>query len=103
MIKRYSLLATGIGALAFVSTSALAGEVNGSTKNPKDDYSKGLSFCFFSGLNDDPNSTNPENPPGRTQNFGQLVANYDASPQDLNPGFACNPTLNPVPPELLNR
>jgi hypothetical protein len=86
-----------------VSTAAIAGEVNGSTKNPREDYSRGVSWCKFSGLNDDPDSTNPMNPPGHTQNFGQLVANYGFDPQEVNPGTECNPTRHPLPDELLNR
>jgi hypothetical protein len=101
MTKRF-LITVAFGA-AIVAAPAIAGEVNGSTTNHKEDYSRGFSFCKFSGLNDDPDSTNLANPPGRTQNFGQLVANFDASPQDFNPGIGCNPNLNPLPPELLNR
>jgi hypothetical protein len=101
-MKRTHLFVMAVGAIT-IATPALAGEVNGSTKNPKEDYSRGMSFCKFSGLNDNPDSTNPQNPPGRVQSFGQLVANFGADPQDFNPGTGCNPNRNPLPDELLNR
>ena len=89
---------------ATISATAIAGELNGSTKNPRDDFSRGLSFCKFSGLNDDPLGEDEANgPPGRTQSFGQDVANWGADPREFNPGFACNPNSNPLPPDLLNR
>jgi hypothetical protein len=78
---------------------ALAGEVNGSTTNPKDDFSNGVSICKFSGLNDDPTGIDPEanGPPGRTQSYGQDVANFGLTPQDFNPGDAggCNGHTDP--------
>jgi hypothetical protein len=43
-----------LAALLMTCAPALAGEVNGSSANPKDDFSRGVSFCKFSGLNDDP-------------------------------------------------
>jgi hypothetical protein len=97
MTKRY-LVAFFSGA-AMLATPAFAGEVNGSTTNPKDDFAKGVSICIFSGLNDDPTGIDPEanGPPGRTQNYGQDVANYGADPQSFNPGDAgaCNAHLSP--------
>lgn len=77
-----------------IATPALAGEVNGSTKNPKEDFSNGSSICKFSGLNDDPLGEDPtQGPPGRTQSFGQDVAKWDADPRDFNPGDICNPNI----------
>jgi len=98
---RTATLAMGLCAWSF---AAFAGEVNGSQKNPKEDYSKGVSFCKFSGQNDDPTGIDPEanGPPGRVQNFGHEHL-LGLQPQDFNPGTGCNPNRNPLPPELLNR
>jgi uncharacterized low-complexity protein len=84
----YSALIAGTLALSSV---ALAGEVNGSQTNPKEDFSKGVSICLFSGLNDG------EPPAGKTQSFGQDVANDRADPQEFNPGDegGCNAHLSP--------
>ena len=52
-----SLLAVAVTAAALAGLSAgpaFAGEVNGSTKNHKEDFAKGKSICMFSGLNDIP-------------------------------------------------
>jgi len=89
---------------ASCSVAAIAGEVNGSTTNPKEDYSKGVSFCKFSGLNDDPTAPidGPNGPGGRVQNFGFTQQIFDIDPQDFNPGDGCNPNRNPLPPEILN-
>jgi hypothetical protein len=87
------------------SVAAIAGEVNGSTTNAKEDYSKGVSFCKFSGLNDDPTAPidGPNGPGGRVQNFGFTQQIFDIDPQDFNPGDGCNPNRNPLPPELISR
>jgi hypothetical protein len=53
MTKPFQAIVLAIAAATF-SSAAVAGEVNGSTTNPKEDFSKGMSFCKFSGLNDDP-------------------------------------------------
>ena len=104
MTIAYRSVVLAIGAATF-SVAALAGEVNGSRSNPKEDYSMGMSFCKFSGLNDDPtapiNSVN--GPGGRVQNFGFTQQIFGIDPQDFNPGDGCNPNRNPLPPELLGR
>lgn len=101
MTKRIRTIMLCLG-VAALSTAAVAGEVNGSTKNPKEDYSKGLSWCKFSGLNDDPTAPDdgPNGPGGRTQNYGHDKVVY---PDDPNPGDGCNPNRNPLPEELWNR
>jgi len=90
--------AVGAGMLVF-STAALAGEVNGSTTNPKSHFAQGASLCIFSGLNDDPDSTNPANPGGKTQSYGQenrLGLLNPSDPEERSsfffPGVGCNPT-----------
>jgi hypothetical protein len=104
MTKTLQSIVLAIAAAGF-SVAAVAGEVNGSRSNPKEDYSKGMSFCKFSGLNDDPTAPidGPNGPGGRVQNFGQTQQIFDIDPQDFNPGDGCNPNRNPLPPELLGR
>ena len=95
MTKPFSLCAIALG-VAAIAAPALAGEVNGSKTNPKNDYSNGVSICKFSGLNDYPDGSQ-SGPPGRTQNYGQDVANFGADPTEFNPGDegACNAHLSP--------
>jgi hypothetical protein len=98
-VRKKSLLAVAVSAAALAGLSAgptFAGEVNGSTKNPKEDFAKGKSICMFSGLNDIPEGDPEEGPPGRTQSYGQDVANFGAVPQEFNPGDICNPNILPL-------
>ena len=62
--------------------------------NSFEDHSK--SICAFSGLNDIPEGDPEEGPPGRTQSYGQDVANFGAVPQEFNPGDICNPNILPL-------
>jgi hypothetical protein len=76
--------------IASVSVSTvLAGEINGT--GSKTHYSQGRSICKFSGLNDDPSSTNPENPGGRVQSYGYSFVRNGLKGVVPSPGFACNP------------
>jgi hypothetical protein len=97
MTKRIQALAIVASSAIFFAAPAIAGEVNGSTSNPKDDFSNGVSICKFSGLNDFPDGSQ-SGPPGRTQNFGQDVSNFGADPTEFNPGDAgaCNAHLSPI-------
>ncbi|NUT00058.1 MAG: hypothetical protein HOP96_03675 [Sphingomonas sp.] len=101
-MDRKRLLVMALGAVT-ISTAAVAGEVTGNGN--KEDYSRGVSFCKFSGQNDDPNAPidGPEGPGGRTQNWGHTQQIFDLDPSGFNPGEGCNPNSNPLPPELLNR
>ena len=97
-MRKALLIAVASGGIVAIAAPALAGEVNGSTKNPKHYYAQGESLCIFSGLNDNPDSTNPANPGGRTQNYGQenklgLLDPSDAEQRDgfAFPGNGCNP------------
>lgn len=97
MTSRFKLCVFAIGTIA-ITAPALAGEVNGSTTNPKHYYSQGNSLCRFSGLNDDPTSTNPANPGGKTQSYGQenklgLLNPSDPTQREsfVFPGSGCNP------------
>ena len=85
-------VAVGLGA-----STARAGEVTGNCNNAKagspaaDNCKKGQnenanSICSFSGQNDNPGSTNPENPGGKTQSYGQDVSGGPADPSTENPG-----------------
>lgn len=92
-------LAAGIFALFIVGvgSAALAGEVTGSGK--RIDQNQGLSWCSFSGLNDDPLGSDPNNGPGGTsQSYGQEVRLGLVSPHELTPGIACNPIRTFLPP-----
>ena len=97
MNKHIHVAAIAFGAMAW-SVGASAGEVNGSTTNPKIKFSQGASLCKFSGLNDNPTSTNPANPGGKTQSYGQenRLGLLDPSDPTQRSGFAfpgdgCNP------------
>ena len=75
--------------LSLSAGAALAGEINGN--GSKEDYSQGKSICKFSGQNDNPTSTNPENPPGRVQSYGYSFVRNGLKAVVPSPGFACNP------------
>jgi hypothetical protein len=110
-------VAGGLGASA-----ASAGEVTGNCnhagsaqaedncKGEDGRVSNGNSWCSFSGQNDIPESTDPENPGGNSQNWGQDVAENKTpeldpfEPSELkggspSPGTECNPNKdhNAVP------
>jgi hypothetical protein len=104
MARTRSLLAAALCALAVAALSAgpaLAGEVTGSGK--KVNQNQGMSWCSFSGLNDDPGApldgTGPNGPGGRSQSFGQENKLGLADPHGFNPGVACNPNKTPLPPQ----
>jgi hypothetical protein len=77
---------------------ALAGEVTGSGK--KTDQNQGMSWCSFSGLNDDPTAPldGPNGPGGRSQSYGQENKLGLVDPHVLNPGTYCNPNRSPFGP-----
>jgi hypothetical protein len=106
MVRRFSRrlgLAASAAALALCLTAgaALAGEVTGSGAN--DHQNQGVSWCSFSGLNDDPNApldgSGPNGPGGQAQSYGQDVRLGLADPHQFNPGVACNPNKTPLPPQ----
>ena len=92
---RYRLALAALMCAGAIVTAGpvMAGEVNGSVKNHKEDFSQGKPICKFSGLNDHPEGDPEEGPGGRTQSFGQDVANFGAVPQEFNPGDACRGNL----------
>lgn len=83
------------------ASAALAGEVTGSGKNEK--QNQGVSWCSFSGLNDDPDApldgSGPNGPGGQSQSYGQDVKLGLADPHEGNPGVACNPNRTFLPPQ----
>jgi hypothetical protein len=91
-MRRKPLLAVAVCTAALVGANAgaaLAGEINGN--GTKEDYSQGRSICKFSGLNDNPTSTDPENPPGRVQSYGYSFVREGLKSAVPSPGLACNP------------
>ena len=85
-MKVWRLLATGLGSAAIVAmgtTAAFAGEVTGNGKDTQGP-AHAKSICAFSGLNDD-----PEEEPGRTQSYGQVVR-AGGKAFAPSPGEACN-------------
>jgi len=104
-MSKKAWLAAALCAVVFAAMSAgsaFAGEVTGNGKDTQGP-AHANSICVFSGQNDDPLGTDPENgPPGRTQSYGQDVraGGLDPSTENpgkvgqgeftLHPGFACN-------------
>lgn len=87
---RFGVAVSVAAVIASLSAGAVfAGEVNGN--GTKQEYSQGRSICKFSGLNDDPNSTNPFNPGGRVQSYGYSFVRQGLKAVVPSPGFACNP------------
>lgn len=89
----------GLLVVAMGASAAFAGEVTGSGKNS--DQNQGMSWCSFSGLNDDPDASltgGPNGPGGTSQSYGQEVRLGLVSPHELNPGVACNPNRTFLPP-----
>lgn len=98
-----SLLAGAVcAAVAALSAGpALAGEVTGSGAN--EEQNQGMSWCSFSGLNDDPTApldgSGPNGPGGQSQSFGQENRLGLQDPHLGNPGSFCNPNRTPLPPQ----
>jgi hypothetical protein len=102
-ITRTFLLSLSVAAvvLSLTATAALAGEVTGSGANA--DQNQGVSWCSFSGLNDDPGApldgSGPNGPGGQSQSYGQDVKLGLIDPHAFNPGVACNPNRTFLPPQ----
>ena len=102
MSKKVLLALAVCAAVAGLSAGpALAGEVTGSGKNEQ--QNQGMSWCSFSGLNDDPNApldgSGPNGPGGKSQSYGQDVKLGLADPHEATPGLFCNPNNTPLPPQ----
>jgi hypothetical protein len=87
--------------LCLTASAALAGEVTGSGAN--DHQNQGVSWCSFSGLNDDPTApldgSGENGPGGQSQSYGQDVKLGLADPHEFTPGVACNPNRTFLPPQ----
>jgi len=98
---RLAIGACSAAVLALSAGPALAGEVTGSGK--KENQNQGMSWCSFSGLNDDPGApldgSGPNGPGGKSQSFGQENKLGIADPHEGNPGTFCNPNRTPLPPQ----
>ena len=100
-------VAAGIGA-----RGAAAGEVTGNCNHAKsekaadncktDQNANANSICSFSGQNDNPQSTDPENPVGKTQSYGQAVRAGGADPRTENPSNPPDPEATPHPGAACN-
>ena len=100
-MSKKSLLAAAFCAAAIAggsASAAFAGEVTGSGAN--EDQNQGVSWCSFSGLNDDPEGSDPANGPGgQSQSYGQELKLGLQDPREANPGTFCNPNRTPLPPQ----
>ncbi|HKZ21050.1 MAG TPA: hypothetical protein VJQ57_13195 [Acidimicrobiia bacterium] len=97
-----AVLVSTVAILALFAGAAFAGEVTGSGANAE--QNQGVSWCSFSGLNDDPGASIdpnvdpnliPNGPGGQSQSFGQDVRLGFGDPHVFNPGMACNPNHAP--------
>jgi hypothetical protein len=90
MLRKKSLAALlcTVVAAGVSASSAYAGEVTGNGK-PTAGPAHANSICVFSGKNDDPTSTDPENPGGVAQSYGQELKLGLQDPHVFNPGDAC--------------
>ena|SRR5215203_2972460 len=91
-VRTRSLLAAVVGAVAIVSTTsgtAFGGEVNGNGE-PTAGPEHAQSICVFSGINDDPSSTDPMDPGGVAQSYGYSFVKEGLKGAVPHPGQACN-------------
>jgi hypothetical protein len=99
-MRRKPLLAVAVCTAALTgasASSAFASEVigpPGSLTPNEAATSHANSICVFSGLNDDPTSTDPENPGGIVQSYGFSVASQGLKALAPSPGEACGPGSN---------
>ena len=100
-MRRNSLVAVAVCTAALAgarASAALASEVigpPGSLTPNEAATSHANSICVFSGLNDNPTSTDPENPGGIVQSYGFSVVSKGAKALAPSPGEACGPGSNP--------
>jgi hypothetical protein len=75
------------------ASGAFAGEVKGPSGSDPVERTAGPananSICVFSGLNDNPDSTDPMDPGGVSQSYGQENKLGLQDPHTFNPGDAC--------------
>jgi hypothetical protein len=98
-VRKSSLVVSVCAAALIVlgASTAFAGEVTGS--GARSNQNQGVSWCSFSGLNDDPLGLDPANGPGGvSQSYGQELKLGLVDPHVINPGVACNPNKTFLPP-----
>jgi hypothetical protein len=91
-VRTRSLLAAVVSAVAITVASAgaaFAGEVTG-TGEPTAGPEHAQSICVFSGLNDDPESTDPMDPGGVAQSYGFSFVSQGLKEVVPSPGVGCN-------------
>ena len=93
MRKSMMTLAVGGAMAALAAAPAFAGEVTPSGANSK--QNQGMSWCSFSGANDDPTApldgSGPNGPGGHSQSYGQELRLGIPHTAIQRPGIACNP------------
>src|SRR5512133_3577599 len=100
-MRKKSLLAVAVCTAALTGASAstaFASEVIGPPGSGTENVaatSHANSICVFSGLNDNPGSTDPENPGGIVQSYGFSVASQGLKAFAPSPGEACRGGSNP--------
>ena len=99
-MRRKPLLAVAVCTTALAgasASSAFAGEVIGPPGSGTENEaatSHANSICVFSGLNDNPTSTDPQNPGGIAQSYGFSVVSKGLKAVAPSPGEACGPGSN---------
>jgi hypothetical protein len=91
-VQKKSLLAVAVCAAAVAgagASAAFAGEVTGNGKATAGP-AHAQSICVLSGKNDDPSSTNPENPAGVAQSYGFSFVSQGLKGEVPSPAVACN-------------
>jgi hypothetical protein len=71
------------------ASAASAGEVTGNG-GPTAGPAHANSICVFSGQNDNPTSTDPENPGGIVQSYGYSFVSKGLKGEVPSPGVGCN-------------
>jgi hypothetical protein len=99
--KVLTTTALSVALAALSAAPALAGEVTPSGANSK--QNQGMSWCSFSGANDDPTApldgSGPNGPGGHSQSYGQENRLGLQNPPEGNPGTFCNPNRSPFGPQ----
>jgi hypothetical protein len=102
MRKRIAAVAVcAVVIAALVPSAALASEVKGPPGSliPNEAaLSHANSICVFSGLNDNPGSTNPADPGGIVQSYGFSFVSQGLKGVVPSPGVACRGGSNPENP-----
>ena len=100
-MRKKPLLAVAVCTAALTGASASAAFASevigppGSLTPNEAATSHANSICVFSGLNDNPTSTDPENPGGIVQSYGFSVVSQGFKGAVPGPGESCGPGTNP--------